>query len=76
MSATFVNLYDGRPTEVEVSGKYTSRDATIKLSTGQLLGRIMRCGPDEYAVEVRHLFIHIITPSPFIVLTSDIFFRL
>lgn len=52
MTATFVNLYDGRPVQIEVSGKFTARDATIKLSTGRLLGRIRRSGPDEYALEV------------------------
>lgn len=52
MTASFVNLYDGQPVQVEVSGKYTTREATIKLSTGQLLGRIIRTGSDQYAVEV------------------------
>lgn len=55
MTATFVNLYDGQPTVIEVSGKFTSRDASIKLSDGRTLGRILRSGGDQYALEVRCL---------------------
>ncbi|KAK9898562.1 hypothetical protein P389DRAFT_167085 [Cystobasidium minutum MCA 4210] len=52
MTATFVNLYDGRPTSVEVSGKFTSRDASIKLVGGRTLGRILKAGGDQYALEI------------------------
>lgn len=52
MTATFVNLYDGQPTVIEVSGKFTSRDASIKLLDGRTLGRILRSGGDQYALEV------------------------
>lgn len=59
MTATFANCYDGRLVQVEVLGKFTSRDAAIKLSNGQLLGRIRRSGLDEYALEVSLLVLSV-----------------
>lgn len=52
MTASFVNLYDGRPTTVEVSGKYTTRDASIRLADGRILGHVYRSGGDQYTLEV------------------------
>jgi hypothetical protein len=57
MTATFTNIYNGKPIELEVVGKYTSREAIMRVTSGRTIGRIIRHPGNKYTVEVSFLTI-------------------